>query len=777
VWCWKITDDDGESLPDDQGLLPELAKINWTDKEVVLLYDSDIVLGHTAYPAFKRLADQLYRLGGESIKILSLPSVADGQKTGIDDFIIARGDQAIPELLTMADNAVPYRQKATNSDDGREYSPLEEALLYLNEACDGAAKSDGHGFNKKDTEYGKAMATKVLSGQDLSPNEYNAVYRMLKKYNKNQLKSAGLDWDQIPKPTAMLNDNDLPIRIVTTEDPVFTVGICSDTGAVKQVSVIEATGDQPERKYLSWISDCAVYIDTETNAIGITEFVFRGRGAVDSRDVCFTMKASDVVDSRKFKSALLNAFGARNRVGELKIDHVQRMSENVKLKIRVEVPVWKDNIPLVPGLDLLDDVEFDLSSYTPAFVYDGNIDEAKECLRKLLSVHKYSPIVVTGMLGSPAVARWHPNDRFGVGLWGLTGSLKTTFSQTAMTMYGIGYLEDAVLLKHGKAGSTLVSQNEVFASAGILPQILENIKTVDPKDAEQYVATMHAVIEGAEKARGKKEGGLRESREFYCTPIPNGEVKPSEASTTARVLNLNWTRPDDNGLEALTHVQQNVATMPIIGYHFLRFLAETELNLVEGFHEARQTKMAEFIPKHFTNPGRLATIDALLRLVWKLLKESPFGDVFKEFDAAFATALDEVVHEQGAMVTDETEVQRFIRGIQELLASRSWEYFGFRYDDPDEIPADKPNDKTSRYHQGIIGKIDTEGLFLLPDLTLNELTRMGIFTQRPSIISMTNALYEAKYLKIDPDGKHKQYQMRWNKQKLRGWMLINYNDN
>ncbi|MCJ7444790.1 MAG: DUF3854 domain-containing protein, partial [Methanotrichaceae archaeon] len=43
VWCWKITDDDGESLPDDQGLLPELAKINWTDKEVVLLYDSDII--------------------------------------------------------------------------------------------------------------------------------------------------------------------------------------------------------------------------------------------------------------------------------------------------------------------------------------------------------------------------------------------------------------------------------------------------------------------------------------------------------------------------------------------------------------------------------------------------------------------------------------------------------------------------------------------------------------------------------------------------------------
>ena len=99
---------EGEKLKDDEALLPELAQVNWSGKKIALLYDSDITPGHRAYGAFPRLAEQLYRLGAEEVRILSLPYVAQDQKTGLDDFILARKEQAFPALQAMKDRKEPY---------------------------------------------------------------------------------------------------------------------------------------------------------------------------------------------------------------------------------------------------------------------------------------------------------------------------------------------------------------------------------------------------------------------------------------------------------------------------------------------------------------------------------------------------------------------------------------------------------------------------------------------------------------------------------------------
>jgi hypothetical protein len=115
VYNWRTSGEqadllaDGEKLKDDEALLPELAKVNWNGKKVTLLYDSDITPGHEAYDAFPRLAEQLYRLGAEEVRILSLPPVAQGQKTGLDEFILARGsEQALQDLQAMKERAEPY---------------------------------------------------------------------------------------------------------------------------------------------------------------------------------------------------------------------------------------------------------------------------------------------------------------------------------------------------------------------------------------------------------------------------------------------------------------------------------------------------------------------------------------------------------------------------------------------------------------------------------------------------------------------------------------------
>ena len=541
-------------------------------------------------------------------------------------------------------------------------------------------------------------------------------------------------------------------RVVTKNDPPGTIGV-SETGQVQKV-VERENGETGETfTARTTLSDCALRIDTETAADGETEYIFKGVGAIDKRQVCFTMPAGDMAVPAKFKAAVINAFGAENKVGKLTYPIVQDLSCNVRHRQRVTVPIWKNNIPLLPGVDLADNVEFRLSSKIPAEVCDGDLQAAKEVLRKLLKVHKFAPILVASILGSPAIARWHKKDRFGLGLWGGSGALKTSTTLAAMGIYGTGYL-DGPKLKAGKGGSTVVGAMEVFTAAGFLPQIYDDVKTVDSKDAQNYVAVIHSVLEGEEKARGKKDGGLRESRDFACIPIVTGEVRPQEASTSARVLNLNWVGA--NG-PLLTEVQGSATLLPVIGYHWLRFLADTDLILGKDFETFRSKKMEEFLGLKYTNPGRLATIFALLVGTWNLLEASPLGDVFAEAHESFKAALDEVIAVQGDAVTEETEISRFLSGLEELLASN-----------PGLVMSE---DGKKTIMGAVIGKRMSDGMFLLPTETLNELVKIRAFNQLPTVDSITQALNEKGLLIPDPDGKHLKYRYRFNGGRPWGWYL------
>jgi hypothetical protein len=115
VYNWRTSGEEaellaeGEKLKDSEALLPELAQVDWSGKEVNLLYDSDIVKLPQSREAFPRLAEQLYRLGADEVRILSLPPGAQVQKVGLDDFILARGpEQAPQDLQKIRNRAEPY---------------------------------------------------------------------------------------------------------------------------------------------------------------------------------------------------------------------------------------------------------------------------------------------------------------------------------------------------------------------------------------------------------------------------------------------------------------------------------------------------------------------------------------------------------------------------------------------------------------------------------------------------------------------------------------------
>ena len=198
--------------------------------------------------------------------------------------------------------------------------------------------------------------------------------------------------------------------------------------------------------------------------------------------------------------------------------------------------------------------------------------------------------------------------------------------------------------------------------------------------------------------------------------------------------------------------------MPIIGYHWLRFLAETDLNLNDGFNAARSQKELEFSRAGFTtNPGRLATIYTVLMATWKLLCESPLGEVFKEATEDFTRSLTRAIQEQGSIVNSDTEVSKFLAGVNELLASQ-----------PGLFQSRDGKTLLGR----VVGKHTEEGLFLLPNEILAELDKLKVFTQKPTVDSIGKALADAGKLVIDKDTKHRQIARRVNGKLVRGWLLL-----
>jgi|GEM_PF-828164 len=538
------------------------------------------------------------------------------------------------------------------------------------------------------------------------------------------------------------------IRAVSLNDEPGAVGKYSD-GTIRQVGL-----NRNGVKVLNWISDCAIVLHTETREDGITEFTFLGTGAKDGLNVCITLPATEMADPRKFRGALINAFGSVDQVGKLTFELVQGMSRYAIKKQRVTVPQWRKGVPLVPGVDLASNVEFKLSPITPAQVYDGDLNRAKEVLNAILRLRKYAPILMTVVFGSPVYARWFPNDRFGLALWGKTGGKKTTIAQLATSIYGIGFLNDRALLKHGKAGATLVGATEALLNIGILPRIIDNVKATDPKDAQRYIEIIQGIMEGGEKLKGKREGGLRSVHDYLLTPLITGEIKVSEASTSARVLNLTWT-PEHDNLQ-LSAIQANADILPVIGYHWLRYLAACQRDLRVGFDKSRATKAAEYASSGYVNPGRLATIYCLLRGVWSLMAEGPFSDVVLELNETFLEVLEEAIKNQGEEVNSETEISRFLQAIKTLRVSR-----------PDLFMIGEVKGRTDR----ILGRENANGLFLFPEETLSLLKQLGVFTQIPSIESITKALKEENLLR--PSSKKQVLNVtKIDNKKVRGWWLV-----
>ncbi|MFO0836895.1 MAG: phage/plasmid primase, P4 family [Phycisphaerae bacterium] len=96
-------------------LLPDLNRVQWNGRRVYVLFDSDGVDKPDVRMA-EREVSRLLRGRGADVRIIRLPKLADG-KTGLDDFLVAKGADALRELLSAAPTFAGGKDVVAAGDD------------------------------------------------------------------------------------------------------------------------------------------------------------------------------------------------------------------------------------------------------------------------------------------------------------------------------------------------------------------------------------------------------------------------------------------------------------------------------------------------------------------------------------------------------------------------------------------------------------------------------------------------------------------------------------
>jgi hypothetical protein len=97
VWCWKKKGTDE--------LIDDLAVIEWNGRDVFIVFDYDEKpeTRRNVASARRRLARALRSAGAHDVYNVELPAGPEGVKQGVDDFLVAHGEQRFRELVEQAE--------------------------------------------------------------------------------------------------------------------------------------------------------------------------------------------------------------------------------------------------------------------------------------------------------------------------------------------------------------------------------------------------------------------------------------------------------------------------------------------------------------------------------------------------------------------------------------------------------------------------------------------------------------------------------------------------
>ncbi len=464
---------------------------------------------------------------------------------------------------------------------------------------------------------------------------------------------------------------------------------------------------------------CASITHEITDEANSRIFLLAGR-AVRGGDFSVEIEAEDFGNDRKLKGVLDAASGSLDpvRAGMAKhlgasIKLLTKENERKKIK-RYRRTGWDgEGLFLIPGKPR-PGIEVQLTRKPPYRVSDDkSLDFGIEALDALLeSMDPQRATIAASLIFQAPLARlvnWE-NERYAVFISGRTGSLKTSFVQVLMSIYGHGFMQDELLVKWGE-GATANAMMGLATMSHDMPFLIDNYKPSTGGGARAFVSLIHNIVEGGEKDRMNRSAQLRESKPLFCWPICTGEDVPdSDPASLARILVVPfaWQRGEDN--DALTKAQKFSEHLPAVGHSWLSWLESedgqvTAREIAAGFEERRSAWSAilKSIRQDIVNPLRVASNLASNELAWEIVCKHPrLGAMAEKYKEAHGRGLREIVAVAMAEATAEAlEATRYLTALRELLAVEQ-----IAIPDMDAVVSDKEK-------QRLVGWRDSEGIYLM----------------------------------------------------------------
>lgn len=416
---------------------------------------------------------------------------------------------------------------------------------------------------------------------------------------------------------------------------------------------------------------------------GDDEYHIKGE-TVHSRKFACDISSQQFEDTRMCKIVVGAAAGPNAAVWPGMGGHlapaIKRLSDRNIPSVRLYRRTgWSSDGFLMPGMEP-DGVRINDLHMPYALDKKADLGEALVGLKGLIESHgaDVGTVILSHMLAPPLVKRAGVNVRCALHLTGLSGSLKTTIAQAAMTIWGAGFAEQGKIIKwgHGTTPNALIA---LAAEASDLPFFIDNYKPTTGRGSKDFIGFIHNAVEGGEKWRSAQSGLLRsDHRELHCWPFSTGEdVIDSDAASIARmlILDMEWRSGEPN--ENLRQAQRRAADMSAIGREWIRFLdtdfgkeIQTLFRERIEINAAHWAERLQAIRPNMVNALRIAMNMAVNSLAFEAIAACPaFESVVEPFKEAHAKGLDTMVVRMSGSSDDSREAARFVEGLREALST------------------------------------------------------------------------------------------------------------
>lgn len=464
---------------------------------------------------------------------------------------------------------------------------------------------------------------------------------------------------------------------------------------------------------------------------GAKTFIIGGE-AVRGGSYTLEIAADHFGNTSELRAALEQAVGPYDPVYTRMAEHlvpaikIFTTADDLETVHRYRRTGWRSGDFLMPGLPL-DGTRIELPEKLPYRVSaDADLSTGCAALVNLLECvdPAISAPVLTMLLQAPLhrPAGWQ-NERYGMFIQGRTGSLKTSFTQTAMSIYGPGFSNDRTLIKLGE-GATRNAIMAYATNAHDMPFFIDNYKPNTGFGFHDLVNLIHNILEGGEKDRLNRASQIKEARPVHCFPIITGEDVPDhDPATLARLLLVafEWQAGQPN--DRLSAAQMDSEHLQAVGLAWLAWVMSEEGQRI--IRETARTLPAlrnnwaahlRDLRKDMVNILRVATNLATNELTWSIALQHPtLGELLTPYTKAHGDGLRRIAENMAKSTTEALECVRFLGALRELLATGQGVLI------PRGLPA---ADMSQHDRERLIGWKDDAGIYLLPTVALERIRKL-----------------------------------------------------